>query len=295
MTMAIRMILTLAMVFTLAGEALAQQTTSDTTATTGTRRASEETASVPPRPSYETRQDFNTLLRQHPPELATILTLDPPLLSNEAFLAGYPELARFVAQHPEVRRSPKFYLADFEPPRDRPSMLADFLQGLVVALTFLFVLLALGWFIRTLVEQKRWTRLSQTQSEVHNKILDRFGSSEELLQYVRSPAGTKFLESAPIPLHAGPAMQNAPLNRILWSIQLGVVVVAGALGLLFVSGRFDKETAQGMFAMGAIGFAVGAGFIASAIVSFVISRRLGLWQGQDNGADDPGVVRRSEG
>jgi hypothetical protein len=295
MTMAIRMILTLAMMFTLAGNVFAQPATTDTTATAGTRKASEETVPVPARPSWETKQEFNALLRQHPPELATILALDPTLLSNDAFLAGYPELSRFVAQHPEVRRSPKFYLSDFELPRDRPSMLADFLQGLVIALTFLFILLALGWFIRTLIEQRRWTRLSQTQSEVHNKILDRFGSSEELLAYVRSPAGTKFLESAPIPLHAGPAMQNAPLSRILWSIQLGVVVVAGALGLLYVSGRFDKETAQGMFAMGAIGVSLGAGFIASALVSWVISRRLGLWQSPDGGADDPGVVRRSEG
>jgi hypothetical protein len=292
MTIAVRMFLTLTMMLTVAGSVFAQSTpatATTTTATTAPRAAAEEPVPASVRPSLETRQDFNALLRQHPPELATILTLDPTLLSNDAFLAGYPELLRFVAQHPEVRRSPRFYLADFELPTERPSILGDVLQGLFIFTTFLFIALALGWFVRTLIEQRRWNRLSQTQSEVHNKILDRFGSSEELLAYVRSPAGTKFLESAPIPLHADTATIGAPLSRILWSIQLGVVVVAGAVGMLFVSGRFDKETAQGMFAMGAIGFCIGAGFIASAAISLVVSRRLGLWQGRIAAAESAGA------
>ncbi|HJX29810.1 MAG TPA: hypothetical protein VJ885_18055 [Thermoanaerobaculia bacterium] len=36
---------------------------------------------------------------------------------------------------------------------------------------------------------------------MHNKILDRFNTTEQLLEYIRTPAGSKFLESAPIPLH----------------------------------------------------------------------------------------------
>jgi hypothetical protein len=132
--------------------------------------------------------------------------------------------------------------------------------------------------VRTIIEQKRWNRLSKTQAEVHNKILDRFGTTSELLEYVKTPAGTKFLESAPIPLHEEKVPQNAPLARVLWSIQIGVVLAVGALGMLLVSFRFEKESAQGLFAMGMIGFCVGAGFIASAIVSIVLSRRLGLWK-----------------
>ena len=38
------------------------------------------------------------------------------------------------------------------------------------------------------------------QYQVHNKLLDRFTSNEDLLAYVQTPAGRRFLESAPIPL-----------------------------------------------------------------------------------------------
>lgn len=233
--------------------------------------------------SGEVRSEFSRLLRQHPTELGTILTLDPTLLSNEAFLAGYPQLAAFVAAHPEVRRNPRFYLAEFYLPeiqeRRPSSVLGDLVEGLAIFGTFALIALALGWFVRTLIEQRRWSRLSRTQSEVHNKILDRFGSSEELLDYVKTPAGRSFLESAPIPLHAERPAANlsAPLSRVLWSIQIGVVVAVGGLGMLLVSARFAEETAQGLFALGAIALSVGLGFVAAAAASLLLSRRLGLW------------------
>ena len=46
---------------------------------------------------------------------------------------------------------------------------------------------------------RRWSRLSKIQTDVHNKLLDRFTSNEDLLAYIQTPVGRKFLESAPIP------------------------------------------------------------------------------------------------
>jgi hypothetical protein len=231
-----------------AQEATAAQPVLDTAATAAEAGTAGE--ATPPgadeiaRDSGETRNHFLTLLREHPPELGTILALDPTLLSNDAFLAGYPELARFVAARPEVRRNPRFYLSDFQPRRESGT-LDQLLETLVIFATFLLIALALAWVLRTIIEQKRWSRLSRTQSEVHNKILDRFGSSEELLAYVRTPAGARFLESAPIPLHAERATQSPPMARVLWSIQIGVVVAVASLGMLLVSFRLDGETAAG--------------------------------------------------
>ncbi|HEX2254468.1 MAG TPA: hypothetical protein VHQ65_14460 [Thermoanaerobaculia bacterium] len=244
--------------------------------------------------NHEVRTNLHALLRDHPPELRQLLTLEPALLSNAEFLTRYPELAAFLAGHPEIRRNPHFYLPPYETARRSP-LLADIAEMMTVFASFLLVALALGWLVRTLIEQKRWNRLSRTQTEVHNKILDRFGTSDELLAYVKSPAGSRFLESAPIPLHADrPAAQSPPLPRTLWSVQIGVVVAAGALGMLLVSLRSDAETAQALFALGAIGLCLGAGFIASAVVSMILSRRLGLWAppAGSGGAGGPGAAER---
>jgi hypothetical protein len=293
-----RSILTLALILGTVAPLFAQETTTATTQTTTTAETADsettETAeAAPARSSFEVRKELTALLKQRPPEVATILRLDPGLLSDDAFLAKYPEVRDFVAKHPEVRHNAGFYLEEFNVPVDHRRGLAEnVIESLTIFAVFVFIAFALSWLVRTLIEQTRWNRLSRTQSEVHNKILDRFSTSNELLDYIRTPAGTKFLESAPIPLHAESAPQNAPLSRVMWSIQIGVIIAAASLGVLLVSGRFEKESAQELFALGMIGASIGAGFIASAAVSLFLSRRLGLWQPTGAGrADDPSAVR----
>jgi hypothetical protein len=70
---------------------------------------------------------------------------------------------------------------------------------------------------------------------------------------------------------------SAPINRILWSVQAGVIIAAGSLGLLFISGREMQEIGRPLFAMGSVGLAVGTGFVVSALLSYLLSRRLGLF------------------
>jgi hypothetical protein len=138
------------------------------------------------------------------------------------------------------------------------------------------LLAALGWVIRTIINYRRWNRLSKTQTDVHTKLLDRFTANDDLLAYMQTTAGKRFLESAPIPLDGEVRQIAAPLSRILWSVQAGVVLAAGAAGLLFVSGRVIEEAAQPLFAVAVVGLALGAGFVVSAIVSYAMSRSLGL-------------------
>jgi hypothetical protein len=279
MTHTTRTILIQTLMAALAGGVSAQTTTAATAATTTTTSATASTTAPleEAQPREQIRDRFTQLLSQHPPEVAPLLAIDPTLLANEPFLARYPELAQFVAAHPEIRRNPHFYVQELSNPMHlRPrSSWQDVVEAIGIGFVMSLVAFVATWLVRTLIEQRRWSRLSRTQAEVHNKILDRFGSTEELLAYIKTPAGSKFLESAPIPLHVESSGPRAPMPRVLWSIQIGLIVAAAGLGMLLVSGRFDRESAQGFFAMGTIAMCVGGGFILSAIVSMVLSRRLG--------------------
>jgi hypothetical protein len=286
MTPVTRMFLIVLLAVPLVAGLSAQETTSTTTTAeeatgtvaTETAAPEGETAAMS---SHDVRNRFTALIRNTSPEVATILVLQPNLLANKEFMAGYPEIARFVAEHPEVISRPRFFLAEFGDGTYRRGPLEQILEPIMAMLGFLLVAMALLWIFRTWIEQRRWSRLSRTQSEVHNKILDRFGTSAELLEYIRTPAGTKFLESAPIPLHAERAPQNAPLGRIILSIQAGVIVAAAGVGMLLVSMRYTDDSGEGLFALGAIALCIGGGFIGSALVTLFLSRRLGLWAAQE--------------
>lgn len=306
MTAATRGMLLLMLLMPLVNELAAQETTTaETTTATATAAAKETTettdtteqaAEKPRRPSsYEIRNQFGNILRNEvPPEVAMILKLEPSMVSNEAYLANYPTLKEFIEANPEVRRIPHFYLEEFSAPRyyQPRSAASEFIEAVAVLGGISIGVLAFIWIVRTIIEQRRWNRMSRTQTEVHNKILDRFSSSEELLAYVKSPAGTKFLESAPLPVYTERApVQNQPMVRVMRSVQWGIVAMAAGLGLFLVSLRFSADGGAELFSMGIILFFVGGGFIASAVVSTVMSRRLGLWQDDRQANPDSGFVK----
>jgi hypothetical protein len=257
--------------------------------------------SVEPPDSARTRAELSNILGHYPPELKSVLQLDPALLDNSTYLASYPALQTFLRQHPEVARNPAFYIGSPERPRviyqaaapvntpvnsqpngqinyqaNYQNMWESVLAGLAVFLGFAMALGLVIWLIRTWIDYRRWSRLYAVQTEVHTKLLDRFAANEDLLAYIQSAAGSKFLESSPISLDAGPRSVGAPMGRILWSVQAGVVLAAAGIGLRLIGWQIRGDASQPFTAMGFLAIALGAGFAVSAIISYMISRRLGL-------------------
>jgi len=255
--------------------------------------APERTVVAVEQPDAErTKEEMERMFQHYPPMLRNVLQLDPTLLGNPAYLAPYPGLANFVAAHPEIARNPAFYIG--EPPRaprDSQSQTLDMWKELYTDCgIFAGFSLATGlivWLIRTLIDYRRWNRLAKVQTDVHTKILDRFTANEDLLAYIQSPAGSKFLESTPIKLDAAPRSIGAPLGRILWSVQGGLVLVSGGIGLHVVGMHVRHEAGAPLQAMGVLAIALGIGFLVSAIISYGISQRLGLIESAVSSRTDP--------
>ena len=246
---------------------------------------------VPPVPlaveqpdAQRTQQELSNLLQRYPPTLKEVLALDPSLLSNQSYLAPYPALANFLNAHPEVLRNPSFYIGapelNRQPERGahRARVWEEIVTDVAVLLGFSLAMCLIAWLIHGFIDARRWSRLTNIQTEAHKKLMDRFTSNEDLLAYIQTPAGSKFLESSPIVLDASPRNLAAPVSRILWTVQGGVVVIAVGAGLYIISERVPFDVAQPLRALGVLGIALGLGLVASAIISFMISRRLGLME-----------------
>jgi hypothetical protein len=268
----------------LASPAAAQRRTNATPATQSEATAPAEGVTMS---AEQTRRALEEILKQYPPALPRILRLDPSLLGNPGYLQPYPALAAFLAGHPEIAHNPGYFFAEYDSgePRYRQTaqeravdMWREAIQGFTIGAVMIAIGSGILWLLRTMIEYRRWSRLTRVQNEVHTKLLDRFQSNQELLAYIETPAGRRFLESAPIQVES-PRAISAPLGRILWSTQAGAVLTVLGIGVEIVAANSVEEIAPPLAAFGAVVIALGVGFIVSAVLAYLLTRRFGLLNG----------------
>ena len=235
----------------------------------------------------ETRNQLNEIFRQLPDSVHEVLRIDPTLLYREDYIGNYPVLAAFLGQHPEIAHNPGFFIGErhfSEPQSSSPGLeaaraLRNMVEFFGVVLIVVTITTGVILLVRTAVEHRRWQRALRTQTDLHTKLIDRFSSSEELLAYLQSPAGKLLTETPQLPQAAPRSVMAAPLSRIFWSLQAGIVIGALGLGLVFVSGRTtEPEVSTFLSGVGVVILMIGVGFTVSAVVSYLLSQRLGLVQ-----------------
>ncbi len=243
-----------------------------------------------------TQSQLIKLLRLSP-KLTTVVEHDPSLLSNQDYVSrNNPQLAQFLATHPEVGRNPEFYLfthisgGSGDPdealeravwpefnrgPQGRPPF-AEFLSDMPGVLAFACFLVALVWLTKQFIETRRWSRIFKLQSEVHGKLIDKFSSNQELAAYMGTEAGKRFLEAAPIPIDVE-RQQRVPnaVARVLTPLQVGIVLTLLGAGF-FLLRHASPDLEIPMLVLGTIALMPGVGFILSAGVTWVLASRLGL-------------------
>jgi len=245
----------------------------------------------------EIQQQLLKMLRLSP-TLTMVVSRDPSLLSDQEYVSrNSPELAQFLQLHPEAARNPSFYLFSNLPhargeradqalerkiwpdmsPRSEDSFARDRLVEMIgPTLAFAAFLGTLIWLIRILLENRRWGRIFRLQTEVHTKLIDRFGNNQELLTYMGTEAGRRFLEAAPIPVEFDNSRRfPGVIGKVLMPLQIGVVLSLLGLGLLLLRHSIPGVSYP-LLVFGTIVLMPGLGFIISAGITWYLVGRLGL-------------------
>lgn len=237
------------------------------------------------RDARETRDRLNDIFNQYPPSVREVLRIDPTLMYRPDYMANYPVLAAFMEQHPEIAHNPAYFIGErrYEEQNNNPRIEAvramrNAVEFAGIALIVMTITTGVVFLVKTVVEHWRWQRAMKAQNELNSKLIDRFASSEDLLAYIQSPQG-KALTEGPILPQAAPRAIGAPLSRIFWSLQSGIVLGALGGGLMVVSSTTDEaEVATFLNGVGIVVLMIGLGFAVSAVVSYLLSQRLGLVQ-----------------
>jgi hypothetical protein len=237
-----------------------------------------------------TREQLREALDRYPPTLRQVLRLDPSLLIKSDYLAMYPALATFLAQHPEVAHNPSYFIGGPTVTNEGSPRTAQAVEGIVGDLAvmsfFITAIFVIAWVARSVLEHKRWQQAMKTQTEAHVKLVDRLTSNEDLLAYIQSGPGQRFLTAAPMlpTIDSSTRSVGAPISRILWSMQTGIVVGVAGVGLWIAKNSVIYEVSQPLLVLAVLAMAVGLGFVLSSLVSYALSRQLGLLQSSSSNA-----------
>ena len=241
-------------------------------------------------------QDQLLQLLRVSPTLAEVVAHDPSLLSNAEYVNhNNPELGQFLQAHPEIAKSPDFYLfnnlhGEHEQPAQTlerklwPQMSQPDSSGIdhelisdgIPFLVFLCMLGGLLWLTHVLLENRRWNRIFKLQTDVHGRLIERFGTSQEVLTYMSTDAGKRFLEATPIAVgFERQAPVPSPVARVLTPLQIGIVMTLLGVGLISLRHNIP-DGGIAFFVLGVVVLMPGLGFIISAGLTWVLARHLGL-------------------
>ena len=253
-----------------------------------------------------TQAQLIKLLRESP-TLTTVVEHDPSLLANQEYVRkNNPHLAQFLQTHPEIALNPDYYLfthlnteggsdqaleraawPELQSPPQHDAILVRFAQELTPFLVFLCVSAAVLWLTRAFLENRRWSRIFKLQVDVHSRLIDKFGTNQELLTYMQTDAGKRFLEAAPLAVNFDgqqtiPSRLPSAVARILTPLQIGTVLTLLGAGLLFIR-HAHPDLEISLLILGTLLLMPGLGFILSAGLTWILAGRLGLMPKQSDG------------
>ncbi|HXM39664.1 MAG TPA: hypothetical protein VN924_00335 [Bryobacteraceae bacterium] len=148
-------------------------------------------------------------------------------------------------------------------------------KDIAVMLVFLASLATAGWVVYLAAEVSKRQRRLKAQAELHGRLLDKFSSAHEVVEFLQTPGGAQFVDS-----FSGD--REEPSNGILRSTHRGIVLVIVAAGCLFLSWYYRDSGENPLLVIGVVLLCLGVGFLLSAAVSHRLSRALGLAQRTGN-------------
>lgn len=143
------------------------------------------------------------------------------------------------------------------------------MSDLAPVLGIIGMVVTFGWMLRTLLNAWRQHRLIRVQAELQGRLIDKLGSSEDMIRYLEAGSGRQLLEAPPVE-------RTRPYVRILGSLQAGAILAVAGVAMLYVRGQVPEHDAEGFLVLGTLGLALGAGFLISGTLAYFLSRAWGL-------------------
>jgi len=146
-----------------------------------------------------------------------------------------------------------------------------------VVIVLLSLMASLYLIVAAGLNGRRASALIRSRADLHAKLLDRLGSGREMVEFCQTEGGKRFIEGLSMGTVDSLASKGSPPERILGSIQKGIILTLLGLGFLSLAWKYQRDDPGDVFmVIGVVGLSLGIGFLLSASVSYRLSRSMGL-------------------
>lgn len=120
-----------------------------------------------------------------------------------------------------------------------------------------------------------WKKFKAHQS-LQQKLVDRFNNAEEFGAFLASENGAKMLQSLEMTERVSPTR-----DKLLSSITKAIVLIFLGAAFFLISQLYFVEDNQAFGAIGIIATALGLAFVVSTLLSFHLSKKWGIINGDE--------------
>ena len=142
---------------------------------------------------------------------------------------------------------------------------------LISLMTALYLIIVAGF------SGRKASALIRARAELQSKLLDRLGTGREVVDFCQTQGGKQFMEALCLsPLDSPAASKGSLPDRILGSVQKGIILTLLGLGFLLLAEKFQRDAGDLFMVIGTVGLSLGIGFLLSAGASYRLSRSMGI-------------------
>ena len=150
-------------------------------------------------------------------------------------------------------------------------------EALAVTIVLVSFMTGLYFIVSAAFSGRKASALIRARADLQTKLLDRLGSGREVVEFCQTEGGKQFVEALSLGVLETPASKGSPTERIMGSLQKGIILTLLGFGFLLLAFKFHRDDPGDVFmVIGTVGLSLGIGFLLSAGASYRLSKSMGI-------------------
>ena len=120
-------------------------------------------------------------------------------------------------------------------------------EAIAVTIVLVSFMTGLYFILSAAFNGRKSSALIRARADLQTKLLDRLGSGREVVEFCQTEGGKQFVEALSLGTIEPPTSKGSPTERILGSVQKGIILTLLGFGFLSLAFKFHRDDPGDVF------------------------------------------------